>query len=310
MSFIDLLISGILALIMISIGLSLSPRSFVVTFARPRAYFTGLALQLLYLPAIAFLVMSVAGLPPAYKMGFIILAATPGGMTSSFISYLLGANTALSICLLVTNSLVALLSIPFIVNLGLTVFMGTHTDLHLPLGPTIGQIFAITIVPVLIGLGIRRVKPRFAMRAQGYLRWITIVLLAVLFLIKFFATESLGGSGITWQEIGWIIPFSLVVNILALVSGWIVGGYQRLPVEDQVTLGVEIGIQNTSLSFLIAGTLLGNEDMLKPALVYAMFTFFSGLAYGLILKPHEALRLRDKFLLWWKGKFQKSEMRF
>lgn len=308
MSFIDLLISGILALIMISIGLSLSPRSFVVTFARPRAYFTGLGLQLLYLPAVAFIVMSLSSLPSAYKLGFIILAATPGGMTSSFISYLLGANTALSICLLVTNSLVALISIPFIVNLGLAAFMGTQSDLHLPLGPTIGQIFAITIVPVLIGLAIRRVRPRFAMRAQGYLRWITIVLLALLFLIKFFATESLGGSGITWQEISWIIPYSLTINTLSLMSGWIVGSYQGLPVEDQVTLGIEIGIQNTSLAFLIAGTLLGSEDMLKPALVYAMFTFFTGLGYGLILKPHEALRLRDKALLWWKGKFQKSEV--
>ncbi|MBK8704569.1 MAG: hypothetical protein IPN33_13855 [Saprospiraceae bacterium] len=60
-----------------------------------------------------------------------------------------------------------------------------------------------------------------------------------------------------------------------------------LPTNDRLTLGVEVGIQNTSLAFLIASKWLNNEDMLKPALVYAMFTFFTAMIYGLVLKPNE-----------------------
>jgi BASS family bile acid:Na+ symporter len=82
-----------------------------------------------------------------------------------------------------------------------------------------------------------------------------------------------------------ILPASLLINFVSLFSGYLFGRLFGFGRNDQLTLGVEVGIQNTSLAFLITSTLLANEQMLKPALVYAMFTFFSGLLYGLWLKP-------------------------
>jgi BASS family bile acid:Na+ symporter len=123
------------------------------------------------------------------------------------------------------------------------------------------------------------------------LKWITVALLAVLFLIKFFAGEEQGGSGITRQEVLAILPYSVLVNVLGMASGVVFGRLLGLSINDQATIGIEVGIQNTSLAFLIAGAFLHNEDMLKPALVYAMFTFFTAVGYGLLLKPGEARRV-------------------
>ncbi len=285
MTYIDLLISGILAFIMVSVGLSLTERDFATTFRRPRAYFTGVFSQMVMLPLLAFGVAYFSGLPPEFQVGILILASCPGGMTSSFLSYLLGANAALSVSLVATNSFIALISVPLIVNGALLFFMGQDTHLTLPFWDTVLQIFSITILPVVAGVLIRHKLPEFAKRVENPLKWITLVLLATLFAIKFFAGEDQGGSGITLSEILTLLPFSLAVNILGLAAGYFAARSQRLIVKNRITIGIEVGIQNTNLAFLIAGTLIGNEAMLKPALVYAMFSFFTALGYGLIQKP-------------------------
>lgn len=285
MAYIDLLISGILAFIMVSVGLSLTTRDFAINFRRPRAYFTGVFAQMVLLPSLAFLVANLSGLRPEFQVGILILASCPGGMTSSFLSYLLGANAALSVTLVVTNSFIALLSVPLIVNGGLMWFMGQDTHLVLPFWDTVLQIFSITIVPVFIGVLLRHKLPNFSKTVEAPLKWITLALLASLFAIKFFAGEDQGGSGITFAEIIEMLPWSVAVNLLALGAGYLAARSQGLSVKNRITIGIEVGIQNTNLAFLIAGTLIGNEAMLKPALVYAMFSFFTALAYGLILKP-------------------------
>ena len=305
MSYVDVLISGILGFVMFSVGLSLTWRNFVVTFARPRAYLGGLFLQMIILPTLAFIIATLANLPPAFKVGLMILSTCPGGTTSNFITYLLNANTALSISLTVTNSFLALVSVPLIVSFAVDHFLGSHTTIELPVGDTIRQILTIILAPTFAGLLVRRYFPSLALHTQKPLKWITVILLAVLFIIKFFAGEDQGGTGITIAEIRQIIPYSLIGNFLNLSAGYALASLLGLRNNDKLTMGVEVGIQNTSLAFLIGGTLLGNEDTLKPALVYAMFTFFTALLYGLLVKPEEWKAFR-KLLLFWKRPAQTS----
>lgn len=287
MSYIDLLISGILAFIMLSVGLSLTWKNFVVVFARPKGYFGGLALQLLVLPTVAYTIATLANLPPAIKVGIMILSSCPGGTTSNFITYLLNANAALAILLTVSNSFIALFSVPIIVNFGLETFMGGHTDIALSFWSTIREISTIIIIPVIIGVLVKRYHPIFAAKVQVPLKWITVILLAVVFFVKLFAGEAQGGTGITLKEILTLFPYLAIGNVFNLTAGYFMAYFLGLPTNDRLTLGVEVGIQNTSLAFLIASKWLNNEDMLKPALVYAMFTFFTAMIYGLILKPNE-----------------------
>ena len=294
MSYIDLLISGILAFIMLSVGLSLSWENFTQVVQHPKAYAAGIFLQLVVLPTTAFVIATLAGLPPAIKVGIMILSSCPGGTTSNFITYLLNGNAALAILLTVTNSFVAMISVPIIVNFGLRQFMHEEVDLHLPFWDTVRQISSIIIIPVIVGVLIHRYKPLFAFKVRIPLKWITVFLLAAVFFVKLFAAETHGGTGITRQEIFSILPYSLTGNFINLAAGFMLAYFLGLGVNDRLTLGVEVGIQNTSLAFLIGSTLLNNEDMLKPALVYAMFTFFTAIAYGLLVKPSEMTLFRER----------------
>lgn len=295
MPFVDILISAILAFIMFSVGLSLTWRAFVVTFGRPKGYFGGLFLQVFILPLLAFTIATLAQLPPAFKLGIMILSTCPGGTTSNFITYLLNANAALSIALTVTNSFLALITVPIIVSLSVSHFMEAEASISLPVWDTVLQITTIIIIPTILGVLLRRYRPWLAVRTTKPLKWITVLLLAVLFSIKFLATEGQGGTGITMEEILMMLPYSIAGNFLNLFTGYSFAKRLGLPKNDRVTMGVEVGIQNTSLAFLIGGTLLGVEDSLKPALVYAMFTFFTAIIYGLILKPEELGKIKKLF---------------
>ena len=114
-----ILISVVLALIMFSIGLSLTFRKFKNIFVYPKAIIVGLSLQMIVLPIIAFVFATLSNLQPAFKIGLIILAVCPGGTTSNILTYILNGNTALSISLTTISSFITLFSIPFIVNIAL-----------------------------------------------------------------------------------------------------------------------------------------------------------------------------------------------
>ncbi|THH42030.1 bile acid:sodium symporter family protein [Neolewinella litorea] len=295
---VDTLITAVLALIMFSIGLSMQYGDFGRLFYAPRVLFLGLFLQLVALPCTAFVVASSLPLPPSFALGFLILAACPGGLSSNYISYLLRANTALAVSLTISNSSLALLTVPIIVNLALEYFLPGAGAALLPLLPTAFRIFLIVLVPVLAGMGFRHLLPRTAARLQPFLRKGTLVLLALVFLLKIAAPPEQGGSALTLEEVGTILPAALLINGVALSFGTVFGGLFGMNRDNQLTLGVEVGIQNTSLAFVIAGSFLDNEQALKPALVYAMFTFFTALGYGLLLKPDRYHHLRREFTGW------------
>lgn len=292
---IDFLIGLILALIMFSIGLSLRTNNFRQLITHPRVLLLGLGLQLLLLPAIAFTAAYLFQLPPAFAAGVVVLAACPGGLSSNFISFLLNANTTLAVSLTICNTSLSMLTIPVIVNLGLAAFWSGEGLNQLPLLPTAGRIFLIVLVPVASGMIFRIRRGSWAKYLQPRLRWLSLFLLGLLFALKLLAPADAGGSNLLIDEVITILPASLLVNVCALLSGVVFGRMFGFSRNDQLTLGVEAGIQNTSLAFLITSTLLHNEQMLKPALVYAMFTFFTGFAYGLWLKPNMLGTLRKEW---------------
>ena len=118
-SYIDYLISLVLAAIMFGLGLSLTFSNFKQIMLRPKAFFVGLGAQMIFLPLVAFLILLFSGLPDVFKVGIMILAVCPGGTTSGFVTYLFKGNVALSISLTVVNSILTLFTIPFVVNLAL-----------------------------------------------------------------------------------------------------------------------------------------------------------------------------------------------
>jgi len=294
-TFLDILLSIILAFIMLGVGLSLTPASFKNLFLFPKPLIIGLTSQIIVLPVIAFIISFFSNMSVPAKVGLIILAACPGGTTSGLITYFFKGNVALSIIFTSINSILTLFTIPFIVNLSLLYFYGQSTIIHLSYLETIIQIFTITIIPAFIGVYIRTNRPEFAIKAQRPLKFLLVIALAIVFIILFFAGNKTGGTGISKKEVLNILPYALLLNALCMAWGFLLGIITKLGIKNAYTIGIEASVHNTTLAFLVAGTLLNNPDMVKPALIYAMFSFWTAIIYSFIIKKMNGSEIFSDF---------------
>jgi len=271
-----------LAIITLGMGLSLTERDFRNIFMQPRAVIIGLCCQMILLPVIAWLIVRSIDIDPVFKVGLMIISACPGGATSNLITYLLRGNVALSISMTALNSLITLITIPLVVHLSLEAFIQDDTAIRLNAGETIIKVFLITIVPAFIGTRIRKNYPRFSINLERPLRVILPLLLLVVYAGVILIDQGTGAA--TRSDFLTIFPHTLFLNILAMVSGFLVARVFRLRVINQFTISIEVGLQNSALAIFVAATLLNSNDMALVPVVYGSFSFFSTLLFGWSVK--------------------------
>jgi bile acid:Na+ symporter, BASS family len=295
LNYMDFLVSGVLATIMFGVGLSINLKDLRNILHSPKPFWLGLFAQMILLPLIAFAVIYFTDMPPALKVGFIILAACPGGTTSGFITVLYRGNVALSVALTTINSILTLFTIPFLVNLALTIFLGRHSPFNLPFLETFLQIFFVTLLPAATGVYLRYRYDDLADKIQKPVKTAMIILFAGVYSIIAFADESKGGSGIRLAEAIEIFPYALVINLLGFIAGLVMGMIGKAGLRSSFTMGIEVALQNTTLALLVAGTILQSNEMVKPALVYALFSFWTALLYGVVVKKYNKAKLFGEF---------------
>ena len=295
LTYIDLLVSAVLANIMFGVGLSINFTDLRQIYRSPKAFVLGLISQMILLPLIVFLIVGFTDLPPVVKVGFIILSACPGGTTSGFVTVLFRGNVALSVSLITVNSLLTLVTIPLLVNIALTVFTGRHSPFELPLIQTFLQIFFVTLLPAFSGVLLRYYREKIADKIQKPVRTAMIILFAGVYTLIAFADESKGGSGITFADLWSILPYAVIINLAGFAAGMAMGLFGKTGIRTSWTIGVEVALQNTTLALLVAGTLIHSNEMVKPALVYALFSFWTALLYGIVVKWYNKSRLFGEF---------------
>ena len=274
----------VLGLIMFNIGLSLTVNDFKRIFLYPRGLFVGLIAQMIILPLIAFGIAHLSGLPPAIQVGIVIIAACPGGATSNLITYLLRGDVALSVSLTALNSLLVIFSIPFIVFLALKAFMGAGTYVELSFWDTIFKIFVMILIPTGSGVYFRSKYPKTSRFVEKKMKFISIALLAIIFTIAIVGNNQ--GTGTSLKPYLNVAPYVFFLNVLGMTAGFLMGRILKIRVTQQISLSVEVGIQNSALAITIASSslFLNNFAMSIPAVVYGMFTFFSAVLFGLIIR--------------------------
>ena len=125
------------------------------------------------------------------------------------------------------------------------------------------------------------------------LKWLLPLLLLIVFSIKiFFGNNETGCPPLSINEILTLTPFVLGLNILGMYGGFFIAKLSRLDKPSQLTVAIETGLQNTALALSVAATLQGACEIEKPALVYAMLTFFTAVVFLLI---HSGMKVKDVF---------------
>jgi BASS family bile acid:Na+ symporter len=270
-----------LAIITLGMGLSLTEKDFRNIFLQPKAVIIGLCCQMILLPVIAWLIVRSINIDPVFKVGLMIIAACPGGATSNLITYLLRGNVALSISMTALNSVLTLITIPLVVHFSLEAFMQDDT-FQLEVGKTILKVFLITIVPAFAGTRIRKNFQDFSIKLERPLRVVLPLLLMLVYAGVIFIDQGIGER--TRYDFARIFPLTLLLNILAMVSGFLVARIFRLRVINQFTISIEVGLQNSALAIFVAASLLKSNEMALVPVVYGSFSFFSTLLFGWSVK--------------------------
>jgi BASS family bile acid:Na+ symporter len=277
-----------LFVIMLGMGLALALDDFRRVAKFPKAFAVGLACQMLLLPLIGFAVVELVGMDkPELAVGLMVLTFCPGGTTSNLLSYLARGDVALSISLTAVVSVITPFTIPLFTGLAMTRLMGASQAIAMPLGRTIAILLAITVLPVSIGMLINKKAPAFARRADKPVKVLSVVFLfgIIAGLIKqnwaalpgFFAQTGVA---------------ALLLNVISMSVGFGVARLARLGKRQQITVGMEVGIQNGTTALLVTGTLLANPVMTIAPAIYSLIMFGTGAVFGYLVNlggvPDEA----------------------
>lgn len=276
-----------LAVIMFGLGLSLTTDDFRRVRQSPRAVAIALVCQLLVLPIVAFALVKLFGLAPLLAVGFMLLAASPGGTTANLYSHLFRGDVALNITLTAINSIIAIVSLPLVAAWSIGHFLGDNSPVHLQFGKLL-QVFAIVLVPVVIGMLVRRRSPEFADRMDRPVRLASAIML-FLVVIGAMWTERENISDYL-AEVGFIAALFCVIS---LSVGYFVPRRFGLTEDQAVASGFEIGIHNSTLSIAMALTVLGNAQMSVPSAVYGVLMFPIAAVFGMVVRNRGVLQVDE-----------------
>ncbi|MEU7214989.1 bile acid:sodium symporter family protein [Nocardia iowensis] len=268
-----------LAVIMFGLGLSLTVADFTRIARTPKTVAIALACQLLLLPAVAFGLVLLFDLPPLLAVGMMLLAASPGGTTANLFSHLFRGDVALNVSLTAVNSVIAAVTLPLVTNFAIDYFEPEHGSgaVGLQFGKVV-QVFAIVLIPVAIGMAVRRLSAEFADRMDRPVRIGSALTLVLVIVGTMIAERS--------NIIDYLIdvgPVTVLFCVLSLSAGYFVP--RRLGVEDRqaIACSMEIGIHNSTIAITIAISVLDSTEMAVPAAVYGVLMFPIATAVGWLL---------------------------
>ena len=261
-----------LAVIMLSLGISLTFADFGRVARRFHAFAAGALAQVVLLPLVAFVVVSAFGLAPEIAVGVMLIAFCPGGVTSNMISRLAKGDVALSVSLTAVISLLSILTVPLLAAWAVGHFMGADAP-DVSVTELAVAMFLITTLPVLIGVLIRHFAPAFAIRLDRPLN----ILATVLFVVIVLAALA-GNWALFVENLPSLGPALVTFNASLMLLGLVIGRLASLTWSEVKTLSIETGVQNATLGItlaaLISGQFEGFSTMALPSAVYGILMYF------------------------------------
>ncbi len=271
-----------LAIIMLGIGLSVQWSDFVALKQQKSAIIGGFILQVIALPLLAFLLINIFDIGGEYAVAMMIVACCPGGVTSNALTFIFSGVVALSVVLTLLSSLVAPITIPLITDWSLGHFIGQSAQMDFSLSATVGKLFVLSIVPIIIGNIIQRFAPNWCRNHNELLRQLSGMLfvgvIALMTIVNFDKLDDV------IQALG---TFIIVMVCSAIASGYWGGALFRLNDKQRLTLAIEVGIQNAGMGLVITGTVLNNPAMSMALIAYGVVMQLPMLIFATVIKQRQ-----------------------
>ncbi len=267
---IDIVLPLSLVFIMFSLGLGLTTNDFKNVAKQPKVFTVGIINQMLLLPLVTFGLVILFGLSKEMAVGLMILACSPGGVTSNIITKMAKGDTALSISYTAVVSVATVLTLPFITGFSIKYFMGAVAPSInvLTLGLTM---FFITAIPVGLGLLVHHKAKNFAQSFEPKASKISAAL---------FVLVVIGALASEWDtfvnNLSVLGPSIVTLIVVMLLLGYGSSHLFKMKESQAVSVAIATGVQNATVGITVGNIILSSDGLSLfslPSAVYGILMY-------------------------------------
>lgn len=270
------LVNITLAIIMFGVALDITVADFKNLFKKPKKLLIGIILQFLLVPATTLLFVYILKPQASLALGLMMVAACPGGNVSNFMTKLAKGNMALSVSLTAFATAMALFMTPISLAIWASFYKPTAMILkEINLSPLeVTKIVVLILgVPLIIGMVIRHQKPNFAIQFSKILKPVSLLILVAFIVVAFYKNIEIFNAYI---HHAFYLVFLL--NTLLYIVGFYTAKFTKMSFQDQKTLSIETGIQNSGLGLMLVFLFFkGLGGMALVVAFWGIWDIFSGL---------------------------------
>ena len=275
----DVILPLALAFIMFVLGLGLTGADFLRVIKQPRDFFVGAFSQVILLPIVAFILVTIWPISPELAVGVMIIAAAPGGVTSNLLTSFAKGDVALSISLTAIISLLCVITIPFIVLKSVGLLGDSNISQDISLLSMSRDMFLIVTVPAILGMILRKISYGITSKLEPIAKKISIILFILVLLGAIVAERENVVS--YFAQAGLI---TLVLNVVMMIVAYYVAQLLASGTKQKKCITIECGLQNGTLAIFVATSIFGGGMYVVPAATYSLIMFATSLIFVYLVK--------------------------
>lgn len=256
---------------MVGMGATLTPKDFKELMLEPKAVSSGTAIQILVVPAIAWIFISAFGLAGGVAVGLALIASVPGGSTSNIFTHFARGNIALSVAITGVTTLACLFTTPFILDLLIANYM--PAEFVMPKAHIMKEIALTLLLPLALGMLYLKLFPSIA---EQFSKW---AIRASMFGLLMIVVGASASGRLDLEMFGYFNVFLIVFFILAMgVVSWLISwGLLRLSHADATAVDMEVVVRNINLGLMLKALLfpavLGQVDPVGDMVLLALLLY-------------------------------------
>lgn len=234
-------INYLLGVVMFGMGLTLNLQDFKIVFSRPKDVMIGCLAQFTVMPLLAWVLARAFQLDEALALGVVLVGCCPGGTASNVITYLAKGDLALSVGMTGVSTLLAPFMTPFLT------WALAGKSVNVDVVGMLLSILWVVILPIVVGLVVKWIWPKFTEQATDYLPAFSSVAIAFIVSIVIAANANkLMAGGLM------IVMVVILHNLCGLSLGYLIGQLLGLSDAKRRAISIEVGMQNSGLASSLA----------------------------------------------------------
>ena len=267
-----------LAIIMFGLGLGLTAQDFLRVVKNPKDFLIGFLSQVILLPIVAIILISLISLPVEIAMGVMVIAAAPGGVTSNILTKFADGDVALSVTLTAVVSLLSIITVPLIVFNSAN-YLSIEIVKEISMINIALKMFFVVTVPVLLGMIVRSLMTEFIISKTLLVQRLSVILFLIVF-ISIWIEE--------WDRIISFITraglIAFILNLTMIFLGYYIAKIFASGIPQRKCISLECGLQNGTLAVFVATQLFDDIVFMVPTAAYALIMFVTSIIFVLFVR--------------------------